>query len=91
MTTTFIKIVFGLVIITPPIVCFIIARANNRNQWRWFLYGLVFGIFAIIYLIFYTKEGGQDKIRPSVMALLCIFMILMLFSLYETFFGLVLK
>lgn len=91
MTTTFIKIVFGLVIIIPPIICFIIARTNNRNQWRWFLYGLVFGIFAIIYLIFYTKEGEQDKIQPRVMALLCILMILMLFSLYETLFGLVLK
>ena len=91
MVTTFIKIVFGLVIMVPPILCYIIARIDNRNPRRWFLYGLVFGIIAIIYLVFYTKEGDQDKIEPRVMAMLCILMLLMLFGLYQTFFGLALK
>lgn len=88
MDNFFTIIIFGSAILLPPILCFIIAGVDNRNQTRWFLYGLLFGIFAVIYLVFYTKKGDSDKIRPRVMVLLGILVFFMLFSLYETFFGL---
>jgi uncharacterized membrane protein len=87
MVTTSIMLVFALAILTPPILCHIIARIDNRKSIRWFLYGLFFGIFALIYLLFYTYEGDEDRINPRVMGLLCILMLLMLIALYKTFFG----
>ena len=86
MVSNFIFILFFFIILTPPVLCYVIARNDDRNSLRWFWYGLFFGIFATIYLVFYTKEGDQDKIEPRVMVLLCIFMLLILYSLYETIF-----
>jgi hypothetical protein len=84
MVTKLIIVVFGLAILTPPIICYAIARIENRNAGRWFWYGLFFGIFAVIYLVFYAKEDAEDKIRPRIMALLGILMLLMIFALYQT-------
>jgi len=91
MVSGYIIIIFCLAVLIPPLLCLIIARNDNRDQKRWFLYGLFFGIFALIYLVFYTKKGDNDKIEPKVMILLGVFVLLMLISLYETFFGILVK
>lgn len=85
------KLIFAGAVLLPPLICYVISKIEGRNTTRWLLYGVFFGIFAIIYLVFYTKKGDQDRISPGVMVLLGIFMALMLISVYETFFGLILK
>jgi len=85
------KIIFIGAVLLPPLLCFIIAKLDSRNSLRWLLYGLFFGIFAVIYLVFYTKKDDNDKIAPRVMVLLGILMILMVISVYETFFGLLVR
>lgn len=85
------KIIFFGAVFLPPLLCIIIAKLEGRSLIRWFLYGLFFGIFAVIYLVFYTKKGDNDRLAPRAMILLAIFMILMAVSVYETFFGLLIK
>ena len=69
------KIIFIGAVLLPPLLCFIIAKLDSRNSIRWLLYGLFFGIFAVIYLVFYTKKDDNDKIAPRFMVFLGIFMI----------------
>jgi hypothetical protein len=85
------KIIFIGAVLLPPLLCFIIAKLDSRNSIRWLLYGLFFGIFAVIYLVFYTKKDDNDKIAPRAMVLLGILMTLMAISVYETFFGLLVR
>ena len=80
-------IIMGLALFTPPILCHIIARIENRNSIRWFLYGLFFGVFAVIYLVFYVRENAEDRIEFRVMVLLIIFWSVGLLGLYHTFIG----
>lgn len=80
-------IISVLVIIGPAVLCYSIAETENRNSKRWFIYGLIFNIYAVIYLVFYAKEGDGDKIKPTVMFLLVVLLILMAFGLYQTFYG----
>ena len=75
-------------ILIPPLICYCISKIENRNTRRWSLYGLFFGIFAVIYLVFYIKKDDDDKIAPRAMVLLGIFMVLMILSVFETIFGL---
>ena len=85
------ELIFAGAILLPPFICYVIAKIEGRSTTRWLLYGLFFGIFAVIYLVFYTKKGDQDRISLRVMVLLGIFMAVMLIAVYETFFGLLLK
>lgn len=80
-------LIMGLAIFGPAMLCFIIARNENRNTRRWLIYGLFFGVFALIYLVFYAKEIDEDKIETRVMLLLGIFMIVSFIGLYHTFIG----
>ena len=90
MLSGYITVCFIVAIIFPPILCSVLAAIDKRNKIRWFFYGLFFGIFAIIYLVFYTKRGDNDKIAPRTLVLLGCLMALMLLSIYEAFFGLLL-
>jgi len=81
-------VILGFALLIPPVLCYAIAKSENRNYKRWFFYGLFFGIFAVIYLVFYLKEDTEDKIEFRIMILLVIFTLIVLISLYDTFFGL---
>lgn len=91
MDFLFSKLIFTGAILIPPLICYVFSKMEGRNTARWLIYGLFFGIFAVIYLVFYAKKGDQDKIPQRVMVLLGIFMFLMIIGVYETFFGLLLQ
>lgn len=78
-------LIIGLAILSPPFICYIIARNENRHTIRWLFYGLIFGVFAIFYLVFYAKKKNQDKIEHRTMFLLAIFMFVGLLGLYITY------
>jgi hypothetical protein len=80
---------YALVILTPPIVCYYIAQKEGRSSARWFLYGLFFGIFGLIYLIFYAKAGDQDKMPLRMLLFLSLFLIssvLFVIHVYSTIY-----
>ena len=86
--STAITVVFVSAISTPPLLCVGIASIKNRDITKWAIYGLFFGIYAVIYILFYTEEGDGDRIKPKVLVLLVVLWGLFLIAIYETFFGL---
>ena len=85
--TLFTNMLFILVIVTPPLLCYLIAKVDGRSSMRWFWYGLFFGIYAVLYLVFYTKDGDEDRIPVRMLILLVIMTLLMAVGIYQTFFS----
>lgn len=50
-------LVYGVVC---AVVCAVMAKHKARHIWLWGLLGLVFGIFAVIFLSFRGRSMGED-------------------------------
>lgn len=69
------------VALIPAMLCFIVAKHKKRNSKKWLLYGFIFNIYALLYLVFYLKPEDQDELPARVFILLIILIIISLSGL----------
>ena len=80
------KLIFFGAVLIPPLICYVISKIEDRSTIRWSLYGLFFGVFAVIYLMFYAKPGDKDRMPLRMMILLGLISAIMFVSIFEPFF-----